>query len=340
MSINKEEVKKQVEYYLSDKNLVQDEKFRTIIQEHPEGYLSFASVLNCNRIKKLGVTSFEQLATFLADSTLVEVNEAKDSVRRVGNKPILAKEAVNPTEAAEKEAREAEKKELINFYETFQPIIFSTACEQEGVANWRNITEALLKQHNVHAPYCRFGKLEGNFALNKDKTSQEVIDQLVQDGLQFGESKVTIKVSEGEVLSKFWELHGRHYNGVMELKKKEVNQTVKAKKDKKEKKQKREFDFGGEKYTDILTIKNLFKGILGRTANGQKIISPYHDMLKALLEYHNSKEAKLKDLDHFTVDVHPEHKDTRCFFVVKSDGTKEDFSAVKCISNLEQKLNL
>lgn len=63
-------------------------------------------------------------------------------------------------------------------------------------------------------------------------------------------------------------------------------------------------------------------------------------MLKALLVYHKSGETKLKELDHFTVDVHPEYKDTRCFFVVKADGTKEDFSAVKCISNLEEKLGL
>lgn len=76
--------------------------------------------MNCNKIKKLGVTTNEQLASSLLDSSLVEVNEAKDSVRRVGNKPIPGKaEFTDPVEAAEKEAREAEKKELINFYETF-----------------------------------------------------------------------------------------------------------------------------------------------------------------------------------------------------------------------------
>jgi hypothetical protein len=59
-----------------------------------------------------------------------------------------------------------------------------------------------------------------------------------------------------------------------------VNKDLKASKGKKEKKVKKEFTFGGEKYTEIATVKNLFKGILGRTANGQKIISPYHDMVK------------------------------------------------------------
>ena len=43
----------------------------------------------------------------------------------------------------------------------------------------------------------------------------------------------------------------------------------------------------------------------------------------------------MEDLDHFTVDVHPEYKDTRCFFAVKKDGKKEDFSVVKCINALD-----
>jgi len=61
-------------------------------------------------------------------------------------------------------------------------------------------------------------------------------------------------------------------------------------------------------------------------------------MLKALLVYHEKGEQKLENLDHFTVDIHPEFKDTRCFFAVKADGSREDFSAVKCLANLEAKL--
>ena len=58
-------------------------------------------------------------------STEVEINEAKNSVRRIGNKPVPAHDGEKTTtvtdNAAEKEAKEAEKKELINYYETFQP---------------------------------------------------------------------------------------------------------------------------------------------------------------------------------------------------------------------------
>lgn len=43
----------------------------------------------------------------------------------------------------------------------------------------------------------------------------------------------------------------------------------------------------------------------------------------------------MKGFAHFEVGQHPEHEKTRCFFVVRKDQTKEDFSVSKCIKNLE-----
>jgi hypothetical protein len=43
------------------------------------------------------------------------------------------------------------------------------------------------------------------------------------------------------------------------------------------------------------------------------------------------RQAKLRDFEHFEVGEHPEHLKTRCFFVVRKDGTKEDFSVSKCL---------
>jgi len=59
-------------------------------------------------------------------------------------------------------------------------------------------------------------------------------------------------------------------------------------------------------------------------------------MLAELLDFHDKKDAKKAHLKHFTVGTHPEHIETRCFFIVKEDGSKEDFSCVKCIKNLEE----
>jgi hypothetical protein len=47
------ELKKQIEYYLSDANLKQDEFFHEQISKN-DGYLPIHLILKCNKIKKLG----------------------------------------------------------------------------------------------------------------------------------------------------------------------------------------------------------------------------------------------------------------------------------------------
>jgi len=71
-----------------------------------------------------------------------------------------------------------------------------------------------------------------------------------------------------------------------------------------------------------------------KTIDGSKIGEPDHTYLKALLAHHSRSNEKLANLDHFTTGIHPVYSMTRCFFVVKSDGTKEDFSAAKCINSM------
>lgn len=57
--------------------------------------------------------------------------------------------------------------------------------------------------------------------------------------------------------------------------------------------------------------------------------------MKFVLSNHSRHEEKSKDLSYFIVDAHPEFNATRCFFVVRSDESKEDFSMSKCIENME-----
>jgi hypothetical protein len=55
--MSKAEIKKQVEYYLGDSNLSKDDFFRNLISKNAAGYLDLSTILKCNKIKKLGVTS-------------------------------------------------------------------------------------------------------------------------------------------------------------------------------------------------------------------------------------------------------------------------------------------
>jgi hypothetical protein len=62
-------------------------------------------------------------------------------------------------------------------------------------------------------------------------------------------------------------------------------------------------------------------------------------LARELLTYHDKGAEKVKDLKHFVVDVHPEYLDIRCLFAVKNDGSREDFSIVKCIGRIEDKFS-
>jgi len=89
--------------------------------------------------------------------------------------------------------------------------------------------------------------------------------------------------------------------------------------------------FGGEKFTELGKIKARCRSILNLTKDGDKIGESDHNFLKDLLGKHKNKEAKLKDLSYFTTGQPKDFNQSRCFFIVRSDGTQEDFSVHKCI---------
>lgn len=100
-----------------------------------------------------------------------------------------------------------------------------------------------------------------------------------------------------------------------------------------------QFDFAGRHYDDINKLKSEFKNILCRNPNNVPLKEEESRMVSELLDHHEKGADKKKGMKHFVVDVHPTYMDTRCLFVVREDGSREDFSVVKCIDSLEKTLN-
>lgn len=97
-------LREQIEYYLSDANLSRDKFFRDQIQADKEGWVLIAHFLNCNKIKQQKNTA-DNIVAAVADSTKVELNKNKLSVRRVGN-PALPE-----LQDKKRDAKAAEKKQ-------------------------------------------------------------------------------------------------------------------------------------------------------------------------------------------------------------------------------------
>ena len=70
--------------------------------------------------------------------------------------------------------------------------------------------------------------------------------------------------------------------------------------------------------------------------DGDKLTGNDEAFIKEIIKFHSKADEKMKDFDHFVVGEHPDHEKTRCFFVVRKNGEKEDFSIAKCTQNLEK----
>jgi hypothetical protein len=100
-------------------------------------------------------------------------------------------------------------------------------------------------------------------------------------------------------------------------------------------KSKAQYEIAGVIYADINKVKSKARAILNLKKDGEKLTGNDEEFMKQLIKQHEKHALKMKNFVSFEVGEHPDHEKTRCFFVVRKDESKEDFSVSKCIKNLE-----
>ena len=80
--VDAKEIQKQMEYYLSDKNLARDDFFRDKITASKVGFVDLALFQNCNKIKSMSITS-KDIAESLKESKALEISKDGKMVKRV-----------------------------------------------------------------------------------------------------------------------------------------------------------------------------------------------------------------------------------------------------------------
>lgn len=83
------EVQTQIEYYLSDKNLVKDKFFRDQIQTSKDGFIQIAHFLNCKKVQAAGWTKDDIKK---ACSASAEIDVKGETIRRKDNKALPDKQ--------------------------------------------------------------------------------------------------------------------------------------------------------------------------------------------------------------------------------------------------------
>ena len=75
------DIKNQMEYYLSDDNLKGDSFFHEKISENKDGYIDLDLFLKCNKVKKAKWTK-ENIIEGVKLSTEIELSENNNKIRR------------------------------------------------------------------------------------------------------------------------------------------------------------------------------------------------------------------------------------------------------------------
>ena len=301
-SLELEAIKNQVEFYFSDENLAHDKFFHELISSDTHGFVSLEAILKCQRIKNLKATK-ESVLEAVATSELVEVSTDKESIRRAKNKslPLLQVKKSKKNQAIEPQVK-----------------ILSVTVPEENKVNWKELRDSFRSKYiDTNVVYVRFHGNEGHVGV----TAESNIESIVKGGLDINSTKAVIKALEGDELLEFWKANGSHFDMCSQSNKRRKVEHHKG------------VNMGGKMFSSVSALKNYVTSLLNGSAEG--VIDPhYHNLMMAVFRLHPEYDAKSHGLKTFAIGRHPEYPDSKCFFVVKEDGTRDDFSITKCLQQL------
>lgn len=352
MEKNHDELIKQIEYYFSDKNLEYDEFFYSEIEMSPENFISLDILLQCNKVKNMG-TTMADLQSAIGASKVLELGEGKVSVRRVdrklpefkGMKKRSARKSSVKSKTSERKGSKASigsrkaSKTSINVEEeaqkeaekesNFLVWILFVPDASELPKNGKLIEETIKEQYKVDVPFARVNKTNAHVVFDRHQANADTVHNLLDHGFEFKGKRISIIEANDREKNFFFRENGNFLEKII---KKKYGKKIQKSKRQEQKKAMGPCNFAGKKYRNHDELKTVFKNLLAKTRNGGEIDDKNSRLLKELLKYHEKSEEKLKECKSFSVDFHPVYKQTRCFFIVREDGTREDFSLHKCLN--------
>ena len=317
------EIRKQIEYYLSDMNLETDEFFYKVISNEKEGYLDLEYIMQCNKVKKAGWDK-NMIIDSIKDSELIELNEQKTKIRRKGNKPLPE---LNEKKLLNKKRYREKKENKIN------PIILIFTSDKDNELKWQDI-EAKYKSLNptLSVIYTRFKTNEGHFGIIpsganlKNKNEKDKVNYTKEfniNGIKF-----SVKLCEGKELEKFMEENQSH-----------LDLCVNKERDKKLKKKNKTIlkslvKLGEEEFNDIAKIKEKIRKMISRVEDELIILDEKEiKFIKDLVKFHPDKEVneKVNNATFIGIGKIDPHQYTKAFFGLNDKKEKLfDFFVNKC----------
>lgn len=213
----------------------------------------------------------------------------------------------------------------------FKMVILKSATEV-GLPIARFIDPILAVFPNI--PYIRFNKTAGHLVLFEEDylRVENVLSKSVRVASEDGTQEHTVTFHEPTFDDRraFSSEHSKHMEGILRHKYgKQTHFAVDGVTI-----YKNGIYLGVQKFKSIKELSTYFGKLLKSNPDGKPIPEAESNCLRELLKFHVNSEKKLEEVDHFEVGFHPKFTETKCFLIVKKDGTKEDFSFNKCIKQI------
>lgn len=90
-------------------------------------------------------------------------------------------------------------------------------------------------------------------------------------------------------------------------------------------------------FRSVKTLRSMLQDILHQSKAGDRLQGRDVELLKEVLTFHPHSADKVgKGVEGFKVDASLHEKGSNCFWVLRKDGSTEDFSMRKCMEVLEK----
>lgn len=335
-------IKKQIEYYLSDANLAGDKFFFDKIKENEKGFLPMDAIMACNKIKTLRVTA-EQIFDAIKESSEVEGDKENNQVRRKDNKALPEFTGIRPGQKPRQQknhnlntASGGVVLEVKNIPESVEWGAIKGALREamnnsefNKEVNGKKLNHCTTKRDNgIHLAVLPFAD---NIKYFKEECSTVTVQEPEDEENKDAERKshvLKIEVHTGSVMEAIVKTF--HQRCRDDLRKAQRNFTHQLAKNRKQ------MRLANQNFDTVQNIKKKVREILAARGNGEELKNGGSDfnLIKSILEYHPAAPKKMANMKGIKVDE-SSFGGTRCFFVVREDGSSEDFSVTKALVALE-----
>jgi len=319
-------------YYLSDANMMFDGFFHKLASQNADGYISIDHFMNCKKIIAAGCTSDELL---VACDLSAEIDVKDKEIRRKDNKAL-------PELRKRESKKENRQQQQYNDVVMFAQAKFERE-DEKGVhmAVKNGVIRALeAKYQQNERPKLEWtfkkGSLTGTdnvipmFFIKKTSKDLTFIEDKMPFQAKFGETDVLdlhLEPVSDEIKKQMW------MNAPAYIKKKAQSEI----KNKEFAKPTKTIEGYPGKFRNVRELTMKIKEISNARTLGEEIATDKKDykFLEAVLKHHPNQK-KTEGMVGIKVDAFDDKNSSRCFYMIRADGTTDNVSLVKCCGEIEK----